>query len=318
MRAVASAPGKIILFGEHAVVYHKPALAMAVNRRARVEVEETGVDQIFITLPDLDVEGVLGPGGELEFSGTGKVGILHYITQALKLLPVPGGLKIRVKLEIPIGAGMGSSAAITVATLTALTQLRQQRLDKTALASLAHQVELEVQGAASPMDTTVSTHGGLIYLHGQGEVENLELPGELPLVVAYTSYRGNTGELVAGVRHRRDLYPRVVDPILEAMEMVTQRARKALQEGDEEVLGDLLNINQGLLDALGVNTPELSRMVYLARSAGARGSKITGAGGGGSIIAYAPGKTQKVLKKLQEEEEAFPVGLSHQGVELED
>lgn len=78
-----------------------------------------------------------------------------------------------------------------------------------------------------------------------------------------------------------------------------------------------MNINHGLLDALGVNTPELSRMVYQARLAGALGSKITGAGGGGSIIAYAPGRMEPVLEKLQQEEEAFRVGLSHSGVEVE-
>jgi mevalonate kinase len=317
MKAVASAPGKVILFGEHAVVFHKPALAMAVDRRARVEVRKTDQNNIFIEIPDLDVEGTLPRGGKLETSGSGKTGILRYITQALKLMGVEGGVEVKVELEIPIGAGLGSSAAITVATLAALGQLTGRKLDKGELARQAHQVELEVQGAASPMDTAVSTHGGIVYLTRDGEAQNLKSKGKMPLVVAYTSYRGNTGELVAGVRKRRDSYPEVVDPILEAMEMVSQRARQALLEGEDQVLGDLLNINHGLLDALGVNTPELSRMVYQARRAGAIGSKITGAGGGGSIIAYAPGKVQKVLSKLQEEEEAFLVELSPQGVQLE-
>jgi mevalonate kinase len=101
------------------------------------------------------------------------------------------------------------------------------------------------------------------------------------------------------------------------MEIITQKARQALLTGEEDVLADLMNINQGLLDALGVNTPELSQMVYQARAAGARGSKITGAGGGGAIIAYAPDRLETVLKKLQQEEEAFRVELSPTGVELE-
>ncbi|MEN6329481.1 MAG: mevalonate kinase [Methanobacteriaceae archaeon] len=318
MKAVASAPGKVILFGEHAVVFGKPALAMAVNRRARVQVEQVNPEEIYITIPDLDVKGVLTPQKELECSGTGKPGILRYIIEAIKLLDMEGGLEVKVELEIPIGAGMGSSAAITVATLAALFKLQGKNLDKEELARKAHQVELEVQGAASPLDTAVSTQGGVVYLNSEGEAQNLEVPGQLPLVVAYTNYRGNTGELVAGVRDRRDAHPRVVDPILEAMEMITHRARQALQEEDEKILGELMNINHGLLDALGVNTPELSRMVYQARTAGARGSKITGAGGGGSIIAYAPGRVEQVLNKLQEEEEAFRVGMSRTGVELED
>jgi mevalonate kinase len=317
MKAVASAPGKIILFGEHAVVFGKPALAMAVNRRARVEIRKVKEDHVSITIPDLDVKGTQKPNGELETAGSGKQGILNYILEAIGLVKLEGGLEVRVKLEIPIGAGMGSSAAITVATLAALGQLTGKPLDKGALAHQAHQVELRVQGAASPLDTAVSTHGGLVHLKPTGEVENLEISGQLPLVVAYTTYRGNTGKLVAGVRHRRDHYPEVVDPILEAMERITLQAREALLEGEEEVLGELMNINHGLLDALGVNTPELSRMVYQARSAGALGSKITGAGGGGAIIAYAPDRLEAVLKKLQQEEEAFRVELSHAGVELE-
>ena len=128
-----------------------------------------------------------------------------------------------------------------MATLAALTQLQRQELDKKALARQAHQVELKVQGAASPLDTAVSTHGGMVHLHPEGKVENLEVPGQLPLVVAYTSYRGNTGELVAGVRQRREHYPEVVDPILEAMEMVTHQARQALLDGQERALGDLMN-----------------------------------------------------------------------------
>lgn len=317
MKAVASAPGKIILFGEHAVVFGKPALAMAVNRRARVEIRKVKKNHIVITIPDLDVKGTLQPQGELKTSGSGKQGILNYILEAIGLVKVEGGLEVRVKLEIPIGAGMGSSAAITVATLAALGQLTGRPLDIGELAHQAHQVELRVQGAASPLDTAVSTHGGLVYLNPAGEVESLEVSGQLPLVVSYTTYRGNTGELVAGVRHRRDHYPEVVDPILEAMERITHQAREALLDGEEEVLGDLMNINHGLLDALGVNTPELSRMVYQARSAGALGSKITGAGGGGAIIAYAPDRLEKVLKKLQQEEESFPVELSPRGVEVE-
>ncbi|HNR26725.1 MAG TPA: mevalonate kinase [Methanobacteriaceae archaeon] len=317
MRAVAKAPGKIILFGEHAVVFGKPALAMAVNCQARVEIRRVEEEHIQITVPSLDVTGTIKGDGVLECSGTGKQGILNYTLQSIQLAELEGGLEVHVELEIPIGAGMGSSAAVTVATLAALAKLEGQALDRGLLAQQAHQVEQLVQGAASPLDTAVSAYGGLVHLNRDGEVENLEVPGPLPLVVACTSSRGNTGELVAGVRRKRSHYPGVVDPILEAMEQITIQARKALMDGEKEVVGGLMNINHGLLDALGVNTMELSTMAYQARAAGALGSKITGAGGGGAIIAYAPEHFDAVLSKLREEEEAFPVELSIVGVELE-
>ncbi|HMK54657.1 MAG TPA: mevalonate kinase [Methanobacteriaceae archaeon] len=316
IKAAASAPGKVILFGEHAVVFQKPALAMAVDRRARVKVTKTQKEDIKVHIPDLDVEGTIKADGELEFSGNGEVGILQFIKEALNLLDIKNQIDITVQLDIPIGAGLGSSAAITVATLAAAAKLTGRKLKLEELAQKAHQVELTVQGAASPMDTAVSTYGGLIYLNN-GEVLPLNYSKELPLVVAYTSYRGNTGELVTGVRKRRDKYPLVVDPILDSIETVAQLAKAALLEGDEESLGILMNINHGLLDALGVNTPELSWMVYQARKSGALGSKITGAGGGGSIIVYAPGKVKEVLGELKNRENAFTVGISKEGVLLE-
>ncbi|MEG3224005.1 MAG: mevalonate kinase [Methanobacteriales archaeon Met13] len=316
MKAAASAPGKVILFGEHSVVYQKPALALAVDRRAQVELEQTQKNHIYIHIPDLDVKGTIQLDGTVKSSGTGEVGILKFIKEALTLLNIKQGMDVSVQMDIPIGAGLGSSAAVTVATLAAARKITGNKWGKKELARSAHQVELNVQGRASPLDTAVSTYGGLIYLK-KGEPIPLDFPGELPLVVAYTSYRGNTGELVAGVKGRRNRYPDVVDLILESMEIVTDNARESLLMGNKKALGELMNINHGLLDALGVNTPELSRMVYQARRAGAQGSKITGAGGGGSIIAYAPGRVEEVLQELSKLEKAFVVGMSPEGVRVE-
>jgi mevalonate kinase len=104
---------------------------------------------------------------------------------------------------------------------------------------------------------------------------------------------------------------------MDSIEQITDNAREAIVCENAEILGELMNINHGLLDALGVNTPELSRMVYIARKAGAIGSKITGAGGGGSIIAYSPNKIDEVLGELQRVENAFIIKLSSLGVQQE-
>ena len=217
-------------------------------------------------------------------------------------------------LEIPIGAGLGSSAAITVATLAAAARYYQQELSLETLAHTAHQVELEVQGAASPLDTTVSTHGGFLYFtHESGGVK-IKPALEMPLVVGYTSQPGNTGLLVQQVRKLCNDHPTIIKPIIGLMGDVTNLAREAITQGEEKRVGELMNINQGLLDSLGVNTDELSRLIYHARSAGAIGSKLTGAGGGGSMIAYCPGKTREVLEELQSIDNAFLVGISRKGV----
>ena len=328
MTARASAPGKAILFGEHSVVYGKPAIAVAVDKRANVTIREGNDDSIHVKIPELDVYGIIDIETGLislendllsqENPDTFDAGILKFIKSALfrtELGSSPDhGLDITVDLEIPIGAGLGSSAAITVATLAAAARYYQQDLSLETLALTAHQVELEVQGAASPLDTTVSTHGGFLYFtHESGGVK-IKPALEMPLVVGYTSQPGNTGLLVQQVRKLCNNHPTIIKPIIGLMGNLTNHARESITQGEEERVGELMNINQGLLDSLGVNTDELSRLIYHARSAGAIGSKLTGAGGGGSMIAYCPGKTREVLEELQSIDNAFLVGMSRKGV----
>jgi mevalonate kinase len=364
MKVTASAPGKAILFGEHAVVYGKPAIAMAVNRKAIVTIQEGTNDHISIKIPKLDVYGAINLENHRinplktsttqdQFIGYPKnsnylesginhsnsdkheslgshsksdnltstsspndMGILQFIRNAIfncQFQP-DHGLDVKVDLEIPIGAGLGSSAAITVATIAALARYLQEDLTTEQIARMAHQVELDVQGAASPLDTTISTQGGFIYFSRKKGAMKIKPALEMPMVVGYTPQPGNTGKLVAGVRKLHDNHPEIIKPILDTIEKIVNQAREAIINGNQEKIGQLMNINQGLLDALGVNTNQLSNLVYQARSAGATGSKLTGAGGGGSIIAYCPGKTQEVLERLEKVENAFQVNISHQGV----
>jgi mevalonate kinase len=320
MQVTASAPGKIILFGEHAVVYGKPAIAVAVDRRAYVTVQNREDEQIYVKVPDLEVSGYLNLEEnevKLETGDKTKKGILIYMLKSIEKVHAGSGMNIHVDLNVPIGAGLGSSAAITVATIAAVSKFNGKNLSLEETARKAHEVELEVQGAASPIDTTLSTYGGIIYLSKNADtLVPLEVDMELPLVVGYTSKRGNTGELVESVRKRRENYPDALNHILDSVETLTNNAKEALLQNNEKRFGELMNINHGLLDAMGVNTAELSRMVYAARKAGAKGSKITGAGGGGSIIAYCPGKTEDVMEEINTFEKAFNANISAEGVKI--
>ena len=316
MEITASAPGKIILFGEHAVVFGKPAIAVAVDRRVQVTIRPIKDlnDNFNIIIPSLNVQGTITPDkSTIENISHDEVGILQYIQRALQKTDIKGGLELEVSLDIPVGAGLGSSAAITVATLTAAARYNQQEMTNDQIAKTSHEVELEVQGAASPLDTAISTYGGVIYLHKE-KTTPLQPANDLPLVVGYTSQPGNTGKLIAMVNKLRNTYPDVINPILNSIENVTNEAKQAIIKGDEKRIGELMNINQGLLDALGVNTWELSHLIYQARQTGALGSKLTGAGGGGSMIAYCPGRTRQVLSQLKRLEHAFQVGISTIGV----
>lgn len=320
-KITASAPGKTILFGEHAVVYGKPAIAAAVDRRAYVTVEKREDNRVHVDIGELGLSGFLDLESEtiqMENGEENRRGILEYILNALKKTESENGMDVTVNLDIPIGAGLGSSAAVTVATILSASTYNKIKLTRDEIAKYAHQVELEVQGAASPIDTTLSTHGGIIYLARDAEeIINLNINYEIPIVIGYTSKRGNTKELVNTVRIKTEKYPDVMHPILNSIEALTNGAREAILMEDHQVIGELMNINQGLLDAIGVNTEELSNMVTVARRTGAIGSKITGAGGGGSIIAYCPGRIDEVVSNISKTEKAFRIQVASEGARLE-
>lgn len=317
----ASAPGKTIIFGEHAVVYGKPAIAAAVDRRAYVKVERREDSRTHVNVVELGVSGFLDLENhviELEEGQKNRKGILEYVLRSLIKTDTVDGLEVTINLDIPIGAGLGSSAAVTVATILSSSKLNGITLTMDEIAKLAHQVELEVQGAASPIDTTLSTYGGIIYLsRDAGEIIKIDVNSEIPIVIGYTTQRGNTGKLVESVRLKMESHPQVMIPILNSIEALTNGAREAMIMEDHKMIGEFMNINHGLLDAIGVNTEELSKMVFVARKSGAMGSKLTGAGGGGSIIAYCPGRVDEVVSSINQFENAFKINIASEGVRLE-
>jgi mevalonate kinase len=133
-------------------------------------------------------------------------------------------------------------------------------------------------------------------------------------VIGYTAKYGNTGKMVKSVKVLKNKYPKIVNPIIKTIGQITDEAKIAIVNNDKERLAELMNINQGLLDSLGVNTRELSRMVYISRKNGAIGSKLTGSGGGGSIIAFCPGKENQVFKILDKYDNAIKASFSKEGV----
>ncbi|NJD77286.1 MAG: mevalonate kinase [Candidatus Methanoperedens sp.] len=267
MTTTCSAPGKIYLFGEHAVVYGEPAIACAVDLRTRISVEKS--DAITIS-SDIGTTG-------LDFD------IHPYVSAAIKKL---GCMETSIKItsDIPMGSGLGSSAAVTIATLAAINIEFGLGHDSAELARMGHEIEKEIQGAASPTDTYVSTFGGVVEIPSR---KRLEIPG-CGIVVGNTNKGATpkkTARLVKQVATLKEDYPEIVNPIIKTIGSFAVKGESLLQKKDYCSLGELMNVNHGLLDALGVGTAELSSLVYAARNAGAFGAKITGAGGGGCMVA---------------------------------
>jgi mevalonate kinase len=302
------------LFGEHAVVYGEPAIAGAVNKRATVKLRKSPVDVSIFKSDDLGFEAELDTVAKRYTLKKGKPGIIKYILEILSKFHDHSPIEVDLSLDIPIGSGLGSSAAVTVSTLAALFKYHGKKFNRMFVAKKAHEVEKSVQGMASPLDTRVSAFGGLIYMSKDKKISRFNATLRSSFVIGYTSKRGNTGRMVKSVKSLKERNPNVVDPIINTMGKLTDEAKSAILYKEEYRLGELMNINQGLLDSIGVNTNELSRMVYLARKAGATGSKITGAGGGGSIIAFCPHSQDKVFDALNYHDNAIKINFSKNGV----
>jgi mevalonate kinase len=256
--ATWSAPGKVFLFGEHAVVFGKPGVAMAIRPRVYVTVRRAK-----------RTTEVKSP----------------YLEECFQQMGVQGTLYIRSLL--PSASGLGSSAAVTVATLCAINDEFGLGHTREEVSRIAFEIEKKVQkGRASPTDTYVSSFGGLVLI---GPAAKRRLPPQnFPLVIGNTGISHNTSRMVEMVATFRKNNTEIALPIFEAIEGTTRKALHSLNNPKE--LGYLMDINHALLEALGVGHPVLSKLVLSARAAGAFGAKLTGAGGGGCMIALCPSR----------------------------
>lgn len=323
-----SAPGKVYLFGEHAVVYGEPAIPCAVSRRAQVTVDSRDDDRLRVEAADLSLDGfAVEYGSEPQSDPAVDVpsdlleAAIAYVDEAVttarEAVEDPdAGFDVTIESDIPLGAGLGSSAAVVVAAIDAATRSMGVELDRDELATRAYQVERDVQGGrASRADTYCSTMGGVVRVEGDTCTE-IGVP-EIPIVIGYDGGAGDTGTLVSDVEALRETYPFAADTITTIGDVV-QQGEEFLRDGDLEAVGRLMNFNHGLLSALGVSSRSLDAMVWAARDSGALGAKLTGAGGGGCIVAVDESDAAvTALDHLPACEDAFRAGLDRDGVRVE-
>ncbi len=272
-----TAAGKVILAGEHAVVYGKHALALPIPGSVTAKV-------------------VTQDGGQSGLGFTEK--LLELIRRELAITDASLGIEFRSTL--PPGMGLGVSAAMAVAAIRAFDRHFGLALSDSAVNTLAFECEKIAHGNPSGIDNTIATYARpMLFLNAAGlQLQELELPDSPPLLVAFSSQSGSTLEQVAGVRARYEVQAEQYAAIFDNMDAISLAAAEALQAADYASLGMLMNTAHGLLNAIGVSTPELENMLAIARAAGATGAKLTGSGGGGSIVAVCPGTIGQVAAAL--------------------
>ncbi len=285
-----SAPGKMILFGEHAVVFGQPALALAI---------------------DLRITSAVKPSSQYSVNGHPMKKKHHaYISASLDEAWDGPPINIDTISEIPSGSGLGSSAAVTVSCVAAMTSSKGT-LDPEKIARKAFEVEHAVQGRASPTDTSTSSHGfGVLVspdkrenhlwtIEKGGKIWNMhhcEVP-PLKFVVGYTGIHAATGPLVANVQKLVESSDEAKRTVARIGEIVIEGV-EAAAKNDKKRLGELMIENHGLLNQLGVGHPSLEKLINACK-ADSYGTKLTGAGGGGSMIALAD-DTSKVAKAISD------------------
>ncbi len=294
MSSQASAPAKAILFGEHAVVYGQPAIAIPVSGlRAFAEVQPSA-DGLRITAADLDIPVNI----DAETVDNALALTARLVLKALNVPPPQ--VTIAIRSDIPIASGLGSGAAVATALARALCGAVGARLDEAALNGLIYEIEKIHHGTPSGIDNTVIVYERPVYFKRGQPLETLTIGRPLTLLIADTGKSASTRTAVAGVRELYDRDQEAVESILGEIGTLARQARQALEAGASSRLGELMNANHELLRRLTVSSPELDRLVAAAQMAGALGAKLSGGGRGGNMIALVtPDTCEKVAAALK-------------------
>lgn len=297
--ATARAPGKLILLGEHAVVYGRPAIAVPASAvEARVQVRPAAAGLV--------IEATFPPGaGRLDLAvdvarAPATNPLARAVREALRRAGHEGLPDWRLELSstVPVGSGMGSSAAVAVALARAVGEALGRPFDAATASAIALEAERRTHGTPSGIDNTVIAMDRPIRFQA-GRAADLPVGAALHLLVADSGAAGPTRSVVGAVRRRMERRPEVHDAWFDHIAELVDAAAAALARGEHERLGQLMDENHLLLQALGVSTPLLDDLVDAARSAGALGAKLSGAGGGGVVAALvAPERLEPVTEAL--------------------
>lgn len=273
-KAIESAKGKLMLVGEHAVVYEYPCMVMAVNKKISVTIQKT---------KSLDLEL---PKNSLFV----KTAVLTFF----KKYKIKSGLNLSTKSDFDSSLGLGSSSAVTVAVIKALSKLFNISLSRSDLFDLAYEVVLKVQGKSSGFDLAAAIYEGVIYYQLGKPTEKLP-QRKMPLLVVYSGNKADTKTLVEKVAILKKNNPQKTDGIFQKIGDLVEKSKSAYLKSEWKTLGNLFNQNHKYLIDLGVSTDKLNLLAEKANEFGAFGAKLSGAGGGDCLILLYPQENKEAI-----------------------
>ena len=272
-----SAPGKLLLLGEHAVLYGRPCLVCAVNQRMSVHLAPRNDSKILVHSEIGFYQGKL-PDFEIDPR-------FRFVLTAIKeYYNGPFGFDLKITSDFSHNVGLGSSAAVTAATLGAVGILQNNQVDENILFDQGLSVIRQVQGKGSGADLAASVFGGILSYRTEPR-EIKKIAGTFPISVVYSGEKTPTTKVIQIVEENRNKNRDWFDRIYDLMEMSVEKASEAITNFDWKRVGEIFNINQGLMDAIGVNTPVLADINYrLRQDKSILGSKISGSGLGDCVV----------------------------------
>ncbi|MEM9074179.1 MAG: mevalonate kinase [Myxococcota bacterium] len=273
---MAHGRGKVILLGEHSVVYGKPALAAGLGRGVTATATwHEGDPELHCQPWDVTVH----PGEDESLARAFAAVLKGYDARSVR---------VHCDVALPGGAGLGCSAALGVAVVGALDALYEVERTDEERGEVSLAWERVFHGNPSGVDNAMAACGGVAVFRRGAPLERVTPRTPLPLVIAHSGESSSTKEIVDHVRRQHDKDTARVGEIFDGIEALVRNAKLAVEAGDLKGLGQLMDMNQALLAALMISTERLETLCRVARDTGALGAKLTGAGGGGCMIALAP------------------------------
>ncbi len=311
-----SACGKVILLGEHAVVYGVPALVVGIDQGASATVAGLGGEREASELV-LRAGGALQTAGQFVARATDSTDVARAFASLIEAAGLAGAVRVEAHTNLPTAAGLGCSAAIGVAIARAILEWRRRsglagETPSAVSAGPSAEPTLEwamawervFHGNPSGVDTAAAARGGcLLYrrTEGGGLIEPVTLGRSLPLAIAHTGHASSTRTMVDRVACLRAGQPEMVQRAFDRIASLVPVARRALEAGDLALVGQAMTENQALLEQLQVSTDETAQLCKSAREAGALGAKLTGSGGGGCVVAIAARDPEAIVARWQKD-----------------
>ncbi len=290
--AEAFAPGKIILFGEHAVVYGRPAIAVPVLQvQANAVVRSTGEHAVRISAPGIGRRYSLASARPDDPIAT----IIRLTCSALGV--APERFVVHIQSTIPVARGLGSGAAVSVAIARALGNFFDRPFEPEALSALAYECEKLYHGTPSGIDNTVIAFARPVYFVRGQPLEPFQVARPFLIAIGDTGVSSPTKIAVGDVRRAWEADQPRFEALFDRIGEIARQARRHIEQGSNVALGELMNQNQDLAHTIGVSSPEIERLVEAARGSGALGAKLSGAGRGGNVIALVDDDTRKAVER---------------------